>query len=182
MDAYRKALAINPNHAMAPQGLGLSLYMIGHAEEAIASFDEAARSSPRDPIFWAFLMGKSLAMYCAERHEEALFWAAKARDEPNGEAVVWPLLCEAASFAHLGRIEEARAFAPQINASSWRSAQIMANDLPIRNDQKMGSRGLDRAASSKLAMASSAWPIMQSDRPRPWCALAWFGFMARALR
>ncbi len=109
IDAYRKALAINPNHARAHQGLGLSLCMIGHAEEAIASFDEAARSSPRDPIFWSFLMGKSLAMICADRHQEALIWAAKARDEPNGEAVVWPLLCEAASFAHLGRIEEARA-------------------------------------------------------------------------
>jgi len=109
MDAYRKALAINPNHARAHQGLGLSLCMIGHTEEAIASFDEAARSSPRDPIFWSFLMGKSLAMYCADRHKEGLIWAAKARDEPNGEAVVWPYLCEAICFSRLDRKEEAHA-------------------------------------------------------------------------
>ncbi len=109
MDAYRKALAINPNHARAHQGLGLSLCMIGRTEEAIASFDEAARSSPRDPIFWSFLMGKSLAMYCADRHKEGLIWAAKARDEPNGEAVVWPYLCEAICFSRLDRKEEAHA-------------------------------------------------------------------------
>jgi adenylate cyclase len=103
MDAYRKALVINPNLAMAHHGLGLSLCMIGHAEEAIASFDEAAQSSPRDPIFWAFLMGKSLAMYCADRYEEGLALAAKARQQPNGEAVIWAYLSD------LDRKEEAHA-------------------------------------------------------------------------
>ena len=83
--------------------------MIGHAEEAIASFDEAAQSSPRDPIFWAFLVGKSLAMYCADRYEEGLALAAKARQQPNGEAVIWAYLSEAICFSHLDRKEEAHA-------------------------------------------------------------------------
>ena len=83
--------------------------MKNSSQQTISGRNEAARSSPRDPIFWSFLMGKSLAMYCADRHKEGLIWAAKARDEPNGEAVVWPYLCEAICFSRLDRTEEAQA-------------------------------------------------------------------------
>ena len=83
--------------------------MAGREDEAFAAFDEAERSSPRDPIYWVFPVGKSFAMFNAERYEDGVAYAAKAREQPNGELVIWPYLNEAICYAQLGRLDLARA-------------------------------------------------------------------------
>ncbi len=103
------AIALNPNLAAAHHGRGLALCLAGQSEEAIDALDEALRLSPRDPVAWAFMMVRSVALILLHRHDEALEWARKSQRQPNAGGTVWPYAQEASALAHLGRIDEARA-------------------------------------------------------------------------
>jgi len=101
------AISLTPSYANAHFGRAHSLWMSGRASEAIASHDEAMRLSPRDPILWAFMASKAIALILLGRYEEGLDWALRAQRQPN--AALWAFLPEAAALALLERIDEARA-------------------------------------------------------------------------
>ena len=101
------AIALNPNYASAHFGRAHSLWMAGRPAEAIVSHDEAMRLSPRDPLMWAFMASKAIALIVLGRYDEALDWARKALRQPN--AAIWAHMPEVSALGLLGRPDEARA-------------------------------------------------------------------------
>ncbi len=105
--ACDRAIALNPSYASAHFGRAHSLWQCGRAAEAIASHDEAMRLSPRDPLLWAFMASKAIALIMLGRHDEGLDWARKAQQQPH--TAIWAFMPEVSALGLLGRIEEARA-------------------------------------------------------------------------
>ena len=101
------AISLTPSYANAHFGRAHSLWMSGQALQAIASHDEAMRLSPRDPILWAFMASKAIALIMLGRYDEGLDWARKAQRQPS--TAVWAFLPEASALALLDRNDEAGA-------------------------------------------------------------------------
>jgi adenylate cyclase len=101
------AISLTPSYANAHMGRAHSLLMSGRAREAIDSHDEAMRLSPRDPILWAFMASKAIALIMLGRYEEGLDWALRAQQLPN--TALWAFLPEASALALLDRTDEAKA-------------------------------------------------------------------------
>ncbi len=102
-----RAIALNPSYASAYFGRAHSLWQCGRAAEAIASHDEAMRLSPNDPLLWAFLASKAIALIMLGRHDEGLDWARKAQRQPH--TGIWAFMPEVSALGLLGRIDEAHA-------------------------------------------------------------------------
>jgi tetratricopeptide (TPR) repeat protein len=101
------AISLTPSYANAHFGRAHSLWMSGRAREAIAAHDEAMRLSPRDPVLWAFMASKAIALIMLGRYEEGLDWALRAQRQPN--TALWAFLPEASALALLDRSDEAQA-------------------------------------------------------------------------
>ena len=107
-----KALALDPNSAMAWNRSGwLNTYLI-RPEIAIEHFQRAIRLSPFDPMNFNCLLGIGNAHFAAGRYEEALPWWRKGLlERPD---LTWPLRPMAASLALLGRLSEAQEVVRQL--------------------------------------------------------------------
>jgi adenylate cyclase len=124
------AISLTPSYAHAHFGRAHSLWMSGRAEEAIVSHDEAMRLSPRDPVMWAYMASKALALIMLGRYEEALDLAVRAQRLPN--SALWAFLPEASALALLDRIDEARAALDRARALQRDvSVKFVDNVLPI---------------------------------------------------
>lgn len=97
---YLRALALNPNDANALATYGILLVALGRHDEGIDRTREAMRLNPYHPEwYWVGLGG---ALYAARRYEDALE-ALRRRSQPK----TWVLSRIAASYAQLGRMDEA---------------------------------------------------------------------------
>jgi adenylate cyclase len=72
-----RALALNPNDALAWFLRGWTFVWLGDSEKAIDRVMQAMRLSPLDPSLIQSLSGMAHAHFHAERYEEAIFWARK---------------------------------------------------------------------------------------------------------
>ena len=103
--AMKLAVRLNPSLATAYRLQGNYLALCGKSDEAIASIEKGMRLSPQDPQMWNFLFGMAAAHFAASRYEAAIDWAQQSRQRrPNAFASGFL----AASYAQLGRIDEAR--------------------------------------------------------------------------
>lgn len=68
-DAYREALAVDPDHIHALRGLARSLHRAGRSEEALLLYDDAIAS---EPDFGATYANRGILLDTMGRHEEAL--------------------------------------------------------------------------------------------------------------
>jgi len=107
-----RAVALNPNAALAWEQRGWTYERAGQPEEAIRSFDRAIRLSPFDPLLFLRLGGISAAFIGLGRFDEAVAAAKNAlqKNQTFGTAHH----CLAAALAQLGRDAEARKTATQI--------------------------------------------------------------------
>jgi adenylate cyclase len=140
-----KALALDPNSAVAWHRSGwLNTYLI-RPDVAIEHFQRAIRLSPFDPMNFNCLLGIGNAHFAAERYEEALSWWRKGMlERPD---LTWPLRPMAASLGLLGRISEAHAVVRQLRQGypDITIAKIMAI-VPHRGDYaRRYAEGLRRA-------------------------------------
>jgi tetratricopeptide (TPR) repeat protein len=101
-----KALALDPNSAMAWNRSGWLNAFLDRPEVAIEQFQHAIRLSPFDPMNFNCYFGIRNAHFAARRYDESLLWCRKGMVERP--ELVWPLRSMAASLALLGRISEAR--------------------------------------------------------------------------
>jgi adenylate cyclase len=104
--ALEFAVQLNPSSALAHANLGLVLARGGRTDEAIARHEQAMRLSPQDSMMWLFLWGMAMAHGVAGRYEEAVKWAQRSLQRRADSPLPYRWL--AASYAHLGRLEEAR--------------------------------------------------------------------------
>ncbi len=138
--AQQKAIAFSPNDADGIGGLGGILTWAGRPEETIGLAKKAMRLNPRYPTEYLWNLGH--AYFLMGRLEEAVETLNRARDHsPEYIPVIAYLV---ASYAELGRMEEARTQAAQFNRLSPRiSIDAWRNRLPYKD-----IRVVDRLYSS----------------------------------
>jgi len=141
-----KAIALNPNLAQAQFGLGLALVLGGQPSGAVTNLENAARLSPRDPNYYAFLVVHAWAELLRHRFDSALEWARRAVAQPNSG--VWGNATLAIALAHLDRREEARAALDVlIEQKPDMSLSFISETLPFKreSDSQIFEQGLRRA-------------------------------------
>jgi TolB-like protein/Flp pilus assembly protein TadD len=109
-DAIVAAEAIimeNPGEPWAYKEIGLSNLYLGKPEEALEWFAKADRIGPRDPGRWTWLDGRGHALILLARDEDAVRALTSALDANPRYLSARAFL--AAAYAHLGRIDDARA-------------------------------------------------------------------------
>jgi tetratricopeptide (TPR) repeat protein len=100
------AISLNPNFALAHFGRAHALWHSGRPGEAIASHDEALRLCPLDPMMWAYLASKAIALEMLGRYEEAIALSRKSQRQAN--SAIFSHLAEISALGQLGRSQEAR--------------------------------------------------------------------------
>jgi len=101
-----RAVALDPNLAMARLSVGWAQTYLGNHDAAIEQFSAAIRLSPIDPHLFMPQTGMALAHFFAGRYEEGLSWASSAvRRQPNFPSAQRILM---ANLAMAGRVAEAR--------------------------------------------------------------------------
>jgi TolB-like protein/class 3 adenylate cyclase len=101
-----RALALNPNLAVAWMSSGWVRSYVGEPETALKHLAHGMRLSPLDVQMFQFYMAASLAARCAGQYEESAAWATKILQErPDYAPALWSY---AIASALAGRIEDAR--------------------------------------------------------------------------
>jgi tetratricopeptide (TPR) repeat protein len=106
LDACEAALRLDPSLSWAHYSRGAALVMRGRPDEGIAGLEKAMRLSPHDPRTRDFYVAMALAHFVAGRYEEAVDWGQRSLQQSPDHLPSYTQL--AASYAQLGRIEEAR--------------------------------------------------------------------------
>jgi len=101
-----RAIALDPNLALARLWAGWAEVYLGHHDAAIEQFSEAVRLSPVDPHLFVPQTGVAFAYFFVGRLEESLAWATRAlQRQPNFPGAKRILM---SSLAITGRISEAQ--------------------------------------------------------------------------
>jgi TolB-like protein/tetratricopeptide (TPR) repeat protein len=107
-----RAIDLSPNFAQGHYALAFVHSQGGDAKAAVGYSDNSWHLSPFDPMLFAILGARAMALVRLERFDEAADWGAKAAARPNAHAHV--LGIAAYSLALAGRLDEARAHMAQI--------------------------------------------------------------------
>jgi adenylate cyclase len=110
--AAERAVELDPSYAAAHAWLGLFLTSQGRLDEGLANTEKAIRLSPRDQSLWLNFFAAASAHHSARRYEDAVEWARRSiRANPR---FPYSHATLASSYAHLGRIDEARAVVEEL--------------------------------------------------------------------
>jgi adenylate cyclase len=105
-----KAVAINPNSALAHVMLGKTLSFAGRWEESIPPYKKAISLNPIPPNLYLFSLGLSYGY--TGHYEEAIRWCEKAvREAPDS---LYARIMMTVVFGFSGRDEDARAEAAEV--------------------------------------------------------------------
>lgn len=102
--SFKRAISLNHNYALAHFGLAHGLWHAGRAAEALAHHDEAIRLSPHDPILWAFLASKAIALIMVEQYQEGIALSQEA--QRNHGSHLFGYLAEVSGLGILGDEKE----------------------------------------------------------------------------
>jgi class 3 adenylate cyclase len=135
----------------------------GRPDDAIANLEKAMRLSPRDSGLWYWLTAMGFAHFGAGRYQEAIAWAERALQlRPDA---VWAYRTLAASYAQLGRIDEARrALAEETRLEPDLSVTKVRQQNPNTAPDFLTT--LARwPAQGRLEGVDPAWPPKASNAP-----------------
>jgi TolB-like protein len=108
-----QAIDLSPNFALGHYTLSFVHSQARDPEAAIVSSDHARLLSPYDPLLFAMLGARAIALIRLGRFEEAADWGAKAAARPNAHAHVRAIAAFALALA--GRLDEARVLLASIH-------------------------------------------------------------------
>jgi DNA-binding SARP family transcriptional activator/tetratricopeptide (TPR) repeat protein len=108
-----QSIDLSPNFALGHYTLGFVQSQAGDARAAISSADHSRRLSPFDPLLFAMLGARAMALVRLGRFKDAAGWAVKAAARPNAHPHV--LAIAAYSLALAGSLDEARAYAEALH-------------------------------------------------------------------
>lgn len=141
-----RAVALNPNSAVAWSQRGHACLFGGQHTEALRSFERVIRLSPLDPLLYMTLAAMGIAFIELRRFDEAVAVARKAARQNQTYATTYR--CLASALAHLGREAEVQKavsrmleLEPSFRISEWmkRGAQWHRhNKLMIGGIRKAG--------------------------------------------
>jgi TolB-like protein len=100
------AVELSPNFAAGHYALAFVRSQAGDARAAIGASDHSRHLSPFDPLLFAMLGTRAMALMRLEDFDAAAEWGAKAAARPNAHPHV--LAIGAYSLALAGRLDEAR--------------------------------------------------------------------------
>jgi adenylate cyclase len=103
---FTTAIELNPSFAQGYYNLGWALVQAGRPVEALPHLDKAYRLSPHDPLVFAFMNVRSLALVLMGDLEQAFEWAAKATRQPHAHFHTFAIAAVCAAL--FGREDEAR--------------------------------------------------------------------------
>ena len=140
-----RALALNPSSAHGWYMSGYLRLWAGQPDLAIEHVETSLRLSPRERVgLPLFVMG--LAYFFKHQFDEAVAKLLLSIQDHPGSAVSYRFL--AACYAHMGRLDEARAVVAQLRTIT---PLVVPSDLPLRNpeDRELLLSGLRLAAGEE---------------------------------
>jgi adenylate cyclase len=138
-----RALELNPSYADGWYYSGVLRNWAGHPELALKSFAKYLRLNPRDRNDFNYLIAISMSLFFCQRFDEAAAKLRECLERWQDHTLSCGFL--AASYAHLGRLAEAREIVQRLGAA------ISDDGLRFRNPEhrELYLSGL------RLAMANS---------------------------
>jgi TolB-like protein len=110
--AFERAIALDPNLAVAHNYVGQIKVFLGRASEAAQHTFKAIQLSPRDPQLAEWYYQLAITHIHQERYNEAVEWARRGvQVNPN---LRYPYRVLAAALALSGRVDEARTVAAEM--------------------------------------------------------------------
>jgi tetratricopeptide (TPR) repeat protein len=107
-----RAIDLSPNFALGHYALAFVHSQGGDPRAALGFADQSRQLSPFDPMLFAMLGARAMALVRLEQFEEAADWALKAAARPNAHAHIRAIAACCLSLA--GRREEALALVASI--------------------------------------------------------------------
>ncbi len=115
LQQLRAAIDLSPNFAMGHYTLAFFNCQAGDPEAAISGADHARALSPMDPLLFAMLASRALALMRLGRYEEAADWGVRSAARPNAHVHIQAVAMFGLALA--GRTREARDYALAIRRS-----------------------------------------------------------------
>ncbi|QOZ69286.1 hypothetical protein WN72_25440 [Bradyrhizobium arachidis] len=140
-----RALAIHPNSVHVRSFCGWVYNYFGESLKAIEQFEEARRLSPIDPKSYFPMLGLAVAHFFAGHFEETVAITGRILAEVPTHNVARRY--RAAAFAHLGRLNEARAAIVDL-LQAQPSSSLRNSRSSVFRDQRMSDlyiSGLEKA-------------------------------------
>lgn len=109
-----RAVDLSPNYAGGHYTLAFVHSQSGDPRAAISFTDHARLLSPFDPLLFAFLGARSMALARLGQYDEAADWGIKAAARPNAHQHIMAIA--ALSLGLAGRVEEGKAYTAKIRA------------------------------------------------------------------
>lgn len=106
------AIDLSPNFALGHYTLGFVHAQSGDPTLALAEVDQAQALSPLDPMLFAMLASRALALVRLGRREEAADWGVRSAGRPNAHVHISAIAMVCLALA--GRVGEARDFVAAI--------------------------------------------------------------------
>jgi DNA-binding SARP family transcriptional activator len=146
--ALERSIDLSPNFALGHYNLSFVHSIVGDARAAIAYSDRSRNLSPFDPMLFAMLGTRAMALVRLGRLEEAADWAVKAAARPNAFPHIHAIA--AFSLALVGSLDQARACAAQVGrtAPRYRFAEFLAT-FPFDSE----GEALFRKGAKRIGMA-----------------------------
>jgi TolB-like protein len=107
LSELERAVDLSPNFALGHYTLAFVHSQDGDPAAALRYSDHSRHLSPFDPLIFAMLGARSMAMVRLRKFEEAADWGVKAASRPNAHAHIFAIA--AYSLALAGRLDEGRA-------------------------------------------------------------------------
>jgi tetratricopeptide (TPR) repeat protein len=112
----QRAIDLSPNFAAGHYSLAFVHSQAGEPAAAIAASDHARALSPFDPLLFAMLGARAMALVRLRQFDDAAAWAVKAAARPNAHAHIHAIA--ACSLALAGSLDQARTQAAAVHRKS----------------------------------------------------------------